>query len=99
MATLATFSNYPNLESGLGAALSQSYSKKPQELLRSLGVNPDKGLTDQEAAMRLNQYGKNSLVEEKERRLLGIPREEITEPMILLLIVVGVLYSILGRLN
>ena len=99
MAALATFSNYPNLELGLGAALSQSHSKNQQELIRSLDVNPEKGLTDQEAAIRLNQYGKNSLVEEKEIRFLGILREEITEPMILLLIAVGVLYSILGSLT
>src|SRR5665647_278942 len=99
MAALATFSNYPNLESSLGAAVSQSYSKKPQELLRSLGVNPERGLTDQEAAGRLSKYGKNSLVEEREIRFLGILREEITEPMILLLITVGVLYSILGSLT
>src|SRR5665647_1804577 len=99
MATLATFSNYPNLELGLGAALNQSHLKNQQELIRSLGVNPEKGLTDQEAAIRLNQYGKNSLVEKKEIRFLGILREEITEPMILLLISVGVLYSILGSLT
>ena len=99
MAAFATFSNYPNLKLGLGAALSQSHSKNPQELIRSLGVNPEKGLTDQEAAIRLNQYGKNSLVEEKEIRFLGILREEITEPMILLLIAIGVLYSILGSLT
>ena len=78
---------------------SQSHSKNPQELIRSLGVNPDKGLTDQEAAQWLNQYGKNSLIEEHEIRFLGILREEITEPMILLLIAVGVLYSILGSLT
>jgi len=78
---------------------SQSHSKNPQELIRSLGVNPDRGLTDQEAAQRLNQYGKNSLIEEHEIRFLGILREEITEPMILLLIAVGVLYSILGSLT
>ncbi len=57
------------------------------------------GLTDQEAAMRLNQYGKNTLVEERKIRFLDILREEITEPMILLLIAVGVLYSILGSLT
>ena len=57
------------------------------------------GLTDQEARQRLNQYGKNSLVEEHEIHFLGILREEITEPMILLLIAVGVLYSILGSLT
>jgi len=41
--------------------LSQSHSKNLQELIRSLGVNPEKGLTDQEATIRLNQYGENSL--------------------------------------
>ena len=38
-------------------------------------------------------------MEEKEICFLGILREEITEPMILLLIAVGVLYSILGSLT
>jgi Ca2+-transporting ATPase len=38
------------------------------------------------------------LVEEREIRFLAILREEITEPMILLLIAVGVLYSIWGTL-
>ena len=79
--------------------MSQPYSKDKQELLRSSGVDPDKGLTDHEAAQRLSQHGKNSLVEEREIRFLGILREEITEPMILLLIAVGVLYSILGSLT
>jgi Ca2+-transporting ATPase len=83
----------------LGAAMSQSHSKQPQEAAHELGVNPDRGLTDQEAAQRLNQYGKNTLVEEREIRFLGILREEIMEPMILLLIAVGVLYSILGSLS
>jgi hypothetical protein len=35
--------------------------KNLQELIRSLGVNPEKGLTDQETTIRLNQYGENSL--------------------------------------
>ena len=79
--------------------MSQAHSKDPEELVSSFGVNPEKGLTDQEAAARLNRYGKNTLVEEREIRFLGILREEITEPMILLLIAVGVLYSILGSLT
>jgi Ca2+-transporting ATPase len=41
----------------------------------------------------------NKLVEEKEIRFLGILREEVTEPMILLLIAVGVLYSVWGSLT
>src|SRR5512136_2870033 len=79
--------------------VAQWHSKEPQEVTRELEVNPEKGLTDQEAAQRLNKYGKNALVEEREIRFLGILREEITEPMILLLIAVGVLYSILGTLT
>ena len=79
--------------------MSQPHSQNPQEAARGLSVNPEKGLSDQEAAQRLNQYGKNSLVQQQEIRFLGILREEITEPMILLLIAVGVLYSILGSLS
>lgn len=79
--------------------LSQWHSKTNQELTQSFGVNPEKGLSNQEAATRLIKYGKNSLVHEREIRFLGILREEITEPMILLLISVGVLYSILGSLT
>jgi Ca2+-transporting ATPase len=41
----------------------------------------------------------NRLVEETDIRFLAILREEITEPMILLLIAVGVLYSVLGNLT
>jgi P-type Ca2+ transporter type 2C len=63
------------------------------------GTNPETGLTAQEAANRLAKYGPNKLVEEREIRFLGILREEITEPMILLLLVVGVLYSIWGSLS
>lgn len=79
--------------------MSQWHSKQTQELIQQSGVNPEKGLSDQEAAQRLNKYGKNSLVEERQIRFLSILREEIAEPMILLLIAVGVLYSILGSLT
>ncbi len=79
--------------------MSQWHTKEPQELIRQLNVNPEKGLTDQEAANRLEKYGKNTLVQTREIQFLGILREEITEPMILLLIAIGVLYSILGSLT
>ena len=62
-------------------------------------MNPDNGLSEEEAAQRLNKYGKNSLVEEQQIRFLGILREEITEPMILLLIAIGVLYSFLVKVR
>jgi Ca2+-transporting ATPase len=79
--------------------MSQWHSQELQETIRSLDANPETGLTDQEAAQRLTRYGVNRLVEEKEIRFLGIFKEEVTEPMILLLIAVGVLYSIWGNLT
>jgi Ca2+-transporting ATPase len=72
------------------------HSRETRELIQSSGVNPETGLTGQEAAQRLSTYGMNQLVEETEIRFLAILREEITEPMILLLMFVGVIYSILG---
>ena len=79
--------------------MSQWHSRELQELIQSSGVNPEAGLTDQEVAQRLATYGMNRLVEETEIRFLAILREEITEPMIILLMVVGVVYSILGSLT
>lgn len=79
--------------------VSQWHSQEIEEVIRQLGVNSDKGLTDQEAAQRISQYGKNVLVQQREIRFLDILKEEITEPMILLLISIGVIYSLLGSLT
>ncbi|MDD5341259.1 MAG: cation-transporting P-type ATPase [Patescibacteria group bacterium] len=57
------------------------------------------GLTTAEAKNRLEKYGPNLLKKHKEVRFLGIAKEEITEPMILLLIFVGVIYSIWGKVE
>jgi Ca2+-transporting ATPase len=79
--------------------LKEGHSRELQEIIQSSGVNPETGLTDQEAAQRLAQYGMNKLVEETEIRFWAILKEEITEPMILLLIAVGVIYSVLGSIT
>jgi Ca2+-transporting ATPase len=76
--------------------MSQPHTQQPQEAVSALGSSAERGLTEQEAAARLGRYGRNSLVEEREIRFLGILREEITEPMILLLLAIGVIYSVLG---
>ena len=79
--------------------MSQPHAQQPHQVISALGSSSERGLTDQEAAARLNQYGKNSLVQEHEIRFLDILKEEITEPMILLLLAIGVLYSVLGVLT
>jgi P-type Ca2+ transporter type 2C len=79
--------------------MNQWHSRELQELIQSSGVNPETGLTDHEAAQRLVSYGRNWLIEETQIRFLAILKEEITEPMILLLIAVGVFYSVLGSIT
>ncbi len=54
------------------------------------------GLASEEAERRLLQYGPNRLVQERRLTFLAVFWEEAREPMILLLLVVGVLYSVWG---
>ncbi|MCW4006880.1 MAG: cation-transporting P-type ATPase [Candidatus Bathyarchaeota archaeon] len=75
------------------------HAKQKHKVLAEAGVDPERGLSSQEAAARLNQNGPNLIAKEHHIRFLSILREEITEPMILLLIAVGVLYSIWGSIT
>ena len=75
--------------------MSRWHSQDTKEVTSLLGVNPQEGLTDEEAAQRLTKFGPNKLVEEREIHFLAILKEEVTEPMILLLLAIGVLYAIL----
>ncbi|HXZ24042.1 MAG TPA: cation-transporting P-type ATPase [Methanomassiliicoccales archaeon] len=69
------------------------------KLLAGLGSSRAEGLTEEEAAKRLASKGRNVLKEDKGKSFFGEMLEELTEPMILLLLVVGVLYSLSGELT
>jgi len=55
------------------------------------------GLTSEEARRRLAAMGPNRLREAKRESLVDVFLQEVREPMILLLLVTGVLYSIWGK--
>ncbi len=76
--------------------MSQPHTKQPEQLAQELNSNLETGLTEQEAAARLNTFGRNALVQERTIRFVDILWEEIREPMILLLLAIGVVYSVLG---
>jgi Ca2+-transporting ATPase len=64
------------------------------------GFDPaSKGLSHAEAESRLVEFGPNRTLESEKISFLGIAREEITEPMILLLLFVGIMYTIFGNLQ
>jgi len=56
------------------------------------------GLSSDEARARLHQYGANQIFRPMPVRFWASAREEVTEPMILLLLVVGIVYSLWGEL-
>jgi len=57
------------------------------------------GLSQIEAEKRLEQFGLNQFVRPQKISFLSITKEEVTEPMILLLFFVGVVYAIFGSLQ
>ncbi|MCW1300989.1 MAG: cation-transporting P-type ATPase [Candidatus Nanoarchaeia archaeon] len=75
------------------------HSLELQKIVQQLKTDLKQGLDDAEAKQRLEKFGANLLVEEREVSFFGIAREALTEPMILLLLAVGVLYSFWGELR
>lgn len=54
------------------------------------------GLSDTEAGERFGRVGLNRIVKPREITFLSIAKEEITEPMILILLTVGIFYTFFG---
>jgi Ca2+-transporting ATPase len=68
--------------------------------IMSLHDNPNaRGLSTSEAQKRLKQTGPNRLAKPYQVKFWAIAKEEVTEPMILLLIGVGIVYSVWGKLE
>src|SRR5579859_2717210 len=64
-----------------------------------LGETHGHGLTTAEAAQRRAQAGPNAIDNRDEEPLWEALLESLREPLVLLLIVVGVLYAVLGELR
>jgi len=75
------------------------YALPAEEVLAELGADAQDGLSKGEARARLERSGPNRLVAERRVTFWAVAREEFGEPMILLLLVVGVLYSLWGELQ
>ena len=68
-----------------------------EEVALSLNTDISRGLDSTEAEARLKSYGKNTIEPEKNMGFLWVFIRELREPMILLLVIIAVLYSILGE--
>ncbi len=65
----------------------------------AVSTDPDRGLTPAEAAARLRRIGPNELVARRREPWWAEAVEALTEPLVLLLIGVGLLYGVLGELR
>jgi Ca2+-transporting ATPase len=65
--------------------------------LRQLTVDPAQGLTDAEATNRAARYGTNELVEKPLKSPLEILREQLTAPLVLLLLGAAGVSALLGK--
>lgn len=67
------------------------------DVLKTLDVNPDLGLNETAVAERLAQYGPNELIEKPLKSPFAILWEQLTSPLVLLLIGAAVVSGFLGK--
>ena len=69
----------------------------PDEVATQLAVDPDAGLTTEEAARRIVQHGLNEIRERPPRQLWRMFLDQFTDFMILVLIGAGIISGIIGE--
>ncbi len=75
------------------------HARPGSEVTRALGTDATRGLAASEAARRLAAEGSNTLDEGYQEPWWEEAKEALTEPLVLLLIGVAVLYALLGELE
>ena len=81
------------------ANLHHAHAQTSDDVLRTLDVNPAHGLSTDEAAIRLQQYGANVLVEARRRGPLRLLASQFTDFMILVLIAAAVVSGVIGDIT
>lgn len=69
----------------------------PQDVLRTLEVHPEQGLSSEAVQQRLTQYGSNELAESEVTSPLKILLEQLTDPMVLILLGAAAVSILLGK--
>jgi Ca2+-transporting ATPase len=73
------------------------YQQDTIEVLNTLDVKPEMGLSAQSITARLAQYGPNELVEKPSKSVWAILWEQLTNPLVLLLIGAATISLFLGK--
>jgi len=77
--------------------MKKTYTQSVEEVLSGLGVGPE-GLTSEQAAKRLEQYGPNKLKEAEKPTLIQRFIEQLKDPMLIILMVAAAVSALTGML-
>ncbi len=72
------------------------YCQDKEQVLSALGSTAEGGLSTQEAGKRLEENGRNKLVEGKKKSLIRRFFEQLTDPMIIILIVAALISGVMA---
>jgi len=75
------------------------WTRDSSRVLQEFNTDDREGLTGVEAAARKQKFGPNRNIKKRQVRFWAVFKEEVTEPLILLLLVIGVIYSFWGELR
>ncbi|MCI5642964.1 MAG: calcium-translocating P-type ATPase, SERCA-type [Peptoniphilus sp.] len=73
------------------------YNQSPDETLKNLSTTKEKGLSHEEAQNRLQEYGENALEAEKKKSFGEKLKEQILDPMIIILIAAAIVSVFVGE--
>ncbi|MBI5179774.1 MAG: HAD-IC family P-type ATPase, partial [Nitrospirae bacterium] len=79
--------------------MKKPWASEISDVIRDFKADAVKGLSSKEADERLKRFGQNKLIEERHFTFLDVFYEEVREPMIMLLLIVGVIYAVWGELR
>ena len=76
--------------------MEQFYNKSIEDVAREMGSDPEKGLKGEEIASRIEKYGKNTLVQKKNKPFMLMFIEQFKSFMIILLIIAAAISGYMG---
>jgi len=75
------------------------HTKNADEVCASLGVVPAAGLSREEAAARLEKYGRNALTQKKGKSIFLMIFEQLNEPLIYILLGAAIVTILMGEIS
>ena len=75
------------------------YKRSINEVQEELSVNANKGLSSDEVAKRLAQYGKNKLTAKQKKSLLVLFIEQLKSFMVLILLIAAAVSGVVGVMH